>query len=1101
MLRFHLLNFLTGILFLVCIPVSGKGQLLSFQLVNAGTKSNIRQIETDKEGNVYFLTDDIYLLRNGCWKKLEFPVDGKIFTFLPVSPDEIWFTVNLVTNISTLYHYHDGITECIRSPLSNHISDICPAKENGLYFASYAEIVHYENKTFLKIPPAPVRHVIEKIVPIGKGEFRALTNTGELLHYKNENYYRLFRSLRVRDFCMTGPDQGYLVTNDALYRMVGNTLQVMNRNKLFGKVVRMIALEDGSLLMAGMDGLIARYSGTGLIRITTSCTENLSDVVKTNGGELWICGENGRLLYRGGTRFPEYRENQSGFSSDKLIYYGISTDDEYGTAIGDVNNDGQEDIYAVRIYEQNRLYINRISTERHYKVTSGFLEEAFRRNATGAIRPELGGVQNELKLGVCMADLENDGDQDLYLCYLNSGNRLLLNKGDGFFRNVSSQPHRACENMGRSNAAAVADVDLDGDLDLFVTNEEKSNRLFENDGTGHFRDITATAGIATDRGGMCASFTDVNGDGYPDLAVTFWNSINRIYLNAASGNRVYFRDITNLTDLGLAGSAKSNGVAFADVNNDGFSDLFIANRNAPNRLYLNDGRGVFKDRTRDYFPSGEFLTNGAVFADFDLDGYQDLYITCVGENVLYRNESGRFFSDVTASFGAELTGYCTGCAAGDIDQDGDPDLYVSNYINGDSKLFLNNTGHNRSIKFRLHGIRSNRDAIGAKVWLYEKGGKVPAGYRELTCGGGYASCSSKELIFGVEQGKEYFALIRFPSSADTLRLMQLHAGMALDVEECEGIDATVGRMKKNLVTFFSDEETRPEILKYLAILVVMVWYNLRFRSRIRRIRIIRLTSSLLILVVFVLLNSFFLYLWPVFYFFIAPLAFLVLLALLHLYIERTLIRKMAEKEKLELREKLSRDLHDDLASTLGSISIYADTLKAADENSPVEPKKLAGKISDLTRTSLQSISDIIWMTAPRNDSLQSLISKTTNYMLDVLTDNNIGFASDVELGETHIILSEKVRNDAFLILKEGLNNIIRHSGASQVSLYARVEKNRCVIRLQDDGCGFEETTRPARVSGGNGLPNLRRRAQESGIELVLATEINKGTLLQLKFEI
>ena len=109
-----------------------------------------------------------------------------------------------------------------------------------------------------------------------------------------------------------------------------------------------------------------------------------------------------------------------------------------------------------------------------------------------------------------------------------------------------------------------------------------------------------------------------------------------------------------------------------------------------------------------------------------------------------------------------------------------------------------------------------------------------------------------------------------------------------------------------------------------------------------------------------------------------------------------------------MREKLSRDLHDDLASTLGSISIYAETLKGMDEPSQSDFKKLSVKIAGLTQSALQSISDIIWMTSPRNDSLQSLISKTSNYMLEILTDNHINFTSAIEIPDDPVILKEKI---------------------------------------------------------------------------------------------
>jgi signal transduction histidine kinase len=196
-----------------------------------------------------------------------------------------------------------------------------------------------------------------------------------------------------------------------------------------------------------------------------------------------------------------------------------------------------------------------------------------------------------------------------------------------------------------------------------------------------------------------------------------------------------------------------------------------------------------------------------------------------------------------------------------------------------------------------------------------------------------------------------------------------------------------------------------------------------------------------------------------------------------------LLRRLAQKEKLDLREKLSRDLHDDLASTLGSISIYAETLKGMNEPSKSDFEKLSVKIAGLTQSALQSISDIIWMTSPRNDSLQSLISKTSNYMLEILTDNKINFLAEINIPDDPIILKENIRNDAFLILKEALNNTIRHSGADKVCFTAKVRDEFCTISLKDNGHGIAQTN--IKDLHGNGLLNMKKRAEESGISFSL----------------
>lgn len=1096
---------LLTVIILIFTNVHSTGQTLPFRIINSGTKSDILTIIQDQQKGVYFLTDKIYSLDKDTWKKLDFPVEGKIFAFYPLSAKDIWFSVTQITSTSMLYHYHVGITENVHSPFSNFISYIYFISENSALFASYADMAVFENGSFRMLPPLPARYIVRKLFGKDVSAFWTLTANGELFLYDRGKYEKVLEGKPVNDFCFADMQDGYVLSGDELFRVDGSEIYPAYKNAELQLVKKMLLLMNGKILMVCDSGLIMSYTNGLLSRFEVQCAENLTDLMVTGSGDIWICGEHGRLLYSGEKQFREYVEDNQGFSSHQLITYGISLDDEYGVAMADFNGDEKTDIYAVRIYEQNRLYINILGSTTWPPFTQGFIEEAVKRNASGVINPENSNNQSELKLGISAADIDNDNDQDIYLCYLNSINKLLLNRGNGYFRNVSEQDNRACENMSRSNAAAFADVDIDGDLDLFVTNEAGSNRLFENNGAGYFTDITVASGLESTGGGMCASFADVNNDGYPDLCVSFWYPSNKLYINESKSGRIYFRDVTHLTDLANAAPSKSNAVAFADVNNDGFNDLFIANRNTANKLYLNDGKGMFTDKTTEYFPPENYMSNGAVFADFDLDGYQDLYVTNVGENVLYKNMSGRFFTDVTSDFGAELSGYCTGCAAGDIDNDGDPDLYVANYINGNSNLFLNNTEKTSFVKFKLHGVRSNKDAIGAKVWLYkvadDKQQGLLAGFRELNAGSGYGSVSEKEMIFGSEEGADCYALIKFPSSPDTLRMDHIVSGKTLEIFELTGFTAFYIESANTVVRFFTDQENQPEIIKYVLIILLLVYYNLQMRKSTRNISLFRWLASGFIFIVFVFVNQFFLFQWLSVSFFIAPLIALGFLALLHLFIGRILLRRLAQEEKLDLREKLSRDLHDDLASTLGSISIYAETLKGMKEPSQSDFKKLSVKIAGLTQSALHSISDIIWMTSPRNDSLQSLISKTSNYMLEILTDNNINFVAAIDIPDNPVILKEKIRNDAFLILKEGLHNIIRHSGAGSVEFRAELNENICKISLKDNGVGIADSGQVKKGSHGNGLVNMRRRAQESGIDFNIISGEGEGTEIVLHFKI
>jgi signal transduction histidine kinase len=141
------------------------------------------------------------------------------------------------------------------------------------------------------------------------------------------------------------------------------------------------------------------------------------------------------------------------------------------------------------------------------------------------------------------------------------------------------------------------------------------------------------------------------------------------------------------------------------------------------------------------------------------------------------------------------------------------------------------------------------------------------------------------------------------------------------------------------------------------------------------------------------------------------------------------------------------------------------------------------------------------MTAPRNDSLQSLLSKAGNLMFDVLTDNNIAFSAETDIPEKKIVLPDRLRNNIFMILKEGLHNIITHAGARQVTFRAYLKNSWCYIRLIDDGCGFSGETHDTGGSHGHGLSNMRRRAHESSIELLINSDPGRGTTISLSFQI
>jgi hypothetical protein len=290
-----------------------------------------------------------------------------------------------------------------------------------------------------------------------------------------------------------------------------------------------------------------------------------------------------------------------------------------------------------------------------------------------------------------------------------------------------TKEHRLPESMG--SGVAWLDYDNDGWMDLYVVQSgpfppngspQASDRLFRNNGNGTFSDVTAKAGIADKAYGMGAFAADYGNDGFVDVFVTNWNSVN-LYRNQGNGT---FRDTT--AKLGLSAKGWFSAAAWADVDGDNLLDLaltryvddsqeaklFCGNVETGERMYCrpmqypgttgflfrNAGDGSFRDITREAGMAeavGKAL--GAVFVDVDMDGKLDLYVANDAlMNFLFRNLGGGKFEDISVISGTAFDPKgnpqgSMGVDAGDLDGDGKPDLAMTNF-EGEPNAYYHNLG-------------------------------------------------------------------------------------------------------------------------------------------------------------------------------------------------------------------------------------------------------------------------------------------------------------------------------------------------------------------------------------------------------------------------
>jgi signal transduction histidine kinase len=195
------------------------------------------------------------------------------------------------------------------------------------------------------------------------------------------------------------------------------------------------------------------------------------------------------------------------------------------------------------------------------------------------------------------------------------------------------------------------------------------------------------------------------------------------------------------------------------------------------------------------------------------------------------------------------------------------------------------------------------------------------------------------------------------------------------------------------------------------------------------------------------------------------------------------------------RARIAQDLHDDLGSSLTRISLLSSLLQA-DKDKPDQVAIHAGKISESADQTVRALEEIVWAVRPGSDSLQSLVEYIAHFANEAFEDNPTRCRLDLPHDLPTKPLPPDVRHNIFLIVKEALTNALRHAGAKEVHVQAKVSENSLEILVQDDGRGFEPSMPPTEGKR-HGLGNMRRRAETIGGTLELQSTPGKGTTVRL----
>ncbi len=506
-----------------------------------------------------------------------------------------------------------------------------------------------------------------------------------------------------------------------------------------------------------------------------------------------------------------------------------------GVAVGDVNNDGLPDIFFSGNRVDNTLYLNK----------GNMLFEDVTKIAGLA-------GKSDWNTGTVMADVNGDGLLDIYVCAvvgihgLKGHNELFINNGDGTFTEEAEAYGLAFQNY--STSVGFFDYDLDGDLDMYLLNhavhnadsfgkssirhnraEKSGDKLLRND-DNFFVEVSEEAGIygGPNGYGLGLAISDFNHDGYPDIYVcNDFHEDDYFYINNGDGT---FRETGK--DFFGHFSKFSMGSDAADLNNDGFPELLTLDMLPFEEKILKKSAGDDNQANLDlrtevlgYHPqyarnmlhvnrSGRFFNEmglmakvaatdwswSALFADFDMDAKQDLFVTNgiprrpndldyinfisndeiktklnssktidvealkkmpagVVQNKLFKGK-GLTFTDVTAKWSGDKAFISNGAAIADFDNDGDVDI-VTNNLNGTPTIYRNNCKNTSFLKIRLKQQEGNTFGLGTKVYAYQ-GGKFQ--FKELHTFRGFQSSSEPLIHFGFEEiSKIDSLLVKWPN--------------------------------------------------------------------------------------------------------------------------------------------------------------------------------------------------------------------------------------------------------------------------------------------------------------------------------------------------
>ncbi len=782
----------------------------------------------------------VYQLQNGSWKEIS-KHDYSDFPSIHSNNDSIYWIIHSTHHGNYKPHLFQYDLKTKKEILLPKImwdesdysmwTSISLVNKNKIWLAGQqGNIIHFDGKEWIddnnqyKRKPNENFTVgdLHDIQMLNENNGWAVGKQGLILKYENGKWNKFQSSTNdeLNKISMLDENYGWIVGEKGTILKYENKQwkKIENNFRVTFNSVKTVS-KDKAFIVGSRSTLIELTNGNWIEDKSIKIFEDNFidiDVIKNNDEyKIWIIGDNGIYTNSQNLKFS-FTDVTSILSLRKEGRVGI---------FRDFNNDNLDDVAVILDDGPAVIYKNqngKIFSEVERKFNS---ENIFASQT------------------IVSADFDNDGNNDLLEILDDVKNQLSFGKGNFEFRNVETNKYFTLSliqtDLNQASAQA-ADFNNDGNIDIFLSNYNYEDMLFKNNGTGKFENVFSKTGInkLLNHRAYCVTLSDFNNDNLIDVIITYKLPENKqhifLFLNKGDFNFEEKKDKNFFTDF-----APSTYSAIAnDFNNDGFTDLVVFNNESKLKFLINDGHANFTDVSakigfnKKLFhpePSGGVLAA----ADVNNDGWLDLFVG----SELYLNSPEFYFTEVSKSAGVDFIG---NPAFTDYDNDGDVDLFIGSSRaalgKGDrAVLYRNNSVEKNFIDVKINCDLSNRSSIGTKVYLlgYKNDSLVYKTLRQVGLGSNSISQESfSKIHFGINPNLDYKLKIIFPSGIS--KIIDATKNNLIEINESSFLDRISILSKKAIGRTILLLNWKTELIKLLimiAILISAFFYGLKTKAK------------------------------------------------------------------------------------------------------------------------------------------------------------------------------------------------------------------------------------------------------------------------------